>query len=132
MKNKILLFIISFFFLVSFFSCKDNINSNIDTVIIPSSNVSYAKYIQPIFTIKCNYSGCHNSSDQAGGVSLASWSNVNTPPVVLPGDTTTSHLIWAIEGKSGAYPMPPVGYAPLTANQIMGIKVWVKEGALNN
>ncbi len=127
----ILLFIAS----VIFLSCDDTLNeSNIDNVIIPDKNVSYNEYIQPVLTIKCSTSGCHNDESMAGGYSVTSWSNVVTPGIVNPGNVETSILVWRIEGI-GVEIMPPIGNLlskPLTENQIKGIRTWIEEGAESN
>jgi len=127
----ILLFVIS----LVFFSCDDTLNeSNIDSVIIPDKNVSYNEYIQPVLTIKCSTSGCHNDESMAGNYSVTSWSNVVTPGIVNPGNIETSILVWRIEGI-GVEIMPPIGNLlskPLTENQIEGIKTWIEEGAKSN
>jgi len=114
--------------------CDDTNNVNdLDKITIPSSNVSYAKYIQPVFNLKCNNSGCHNDTDLKGGISLTTWHNATADgSVIFPGSPQTSRLVWAIQDQSGAKPMPPVGLSPLTKNQISGIVVWIKEGAKNN
>jgi len=127
----ILLFVAS----VAFLSCDDTLNeSNIDDVIIPDKNVSYNEYIQPVLTIKCSTSGCHNDESMAGGYSVTSWSNVVTPGIVNPGNVETSILVWRIEGI-GVEIMPPIGNLlskPLTENQVEGIKTWIEEGAKSN
>lgn len=122
-----------FIVLISFAACDDTINQDeLDNKIIPSSNVSYSEYIQPVFNARCNNSGCHNDSDRAGGLSLTSHSNTTESYlVVAPGSPDNSTLVWAVEGKT-TEPMPPIGYRPLTTNQIQGIRTWVKEGAKNN
>lgn len=120
---------------VAFLSCDDTLNeSNIDDVIIPDKNVSYNEYIQPVLTIKCSTSGCHNNESMAGGYSVTSWSNVVTPGIVNPGNVETSILVWRIEGI-GVEIMPPIGNLlskPLTQNQVEGIKTWIEEGAKSN
>ena len=134
MKRRILsLGLLLMFSTIVFISCDDtNTVDNIDSKVIPSSNVSYAEHLQPVFDIKCNTKGCHNDQEMAGGLSLTSYSNTTADYlIVAPGDTTNSRLIWSIKGTS-AYPMPPVGYPPLTQNQIRGIVTWIKEGARNN
>ena len=120
-----------FFATVLFISCDDTItNNDIDQVVIPSENVSYAKYIQPVFDTKCALSGCHNE-DMAGGYSLTTWSNAVVPGIVDPGSVETSRLVWRIEGQG--YPlMPPPTRGYLTQNQREGIKTWIREGAKNN
>ncbi len=114
-------------------SCDDtNTVKNIDSRVIPSTNVSYSQDLQPVFDVKCNASGCHNDQDRGGGISLTSYSNTTADYlVVAPGNPNNSKLVWSIKGES-TYPMPPVGYPPLTKNQIDGITTWIKEGAKNN
>ncbi len=116
------------------FGCDDTTtNSQVDNTTIPSSNVSYAKYIQPIFTVKCTYSGCHDDNSKAGGLSLTSWSGTTSGyKVVIPGSASTSPIVWSVNG-SGTKPMPPVStYPGMTTNQVNGLKVWINEGAKNN
>lgn len=125
------LILIIFFIIISYTSgCKDQITGNeIDNRIIPDSNVSYSQDIQPVFNLKCANAGCHEDATRAGGISLTTCANTKADPsIVFPGEPDNSRLIWAIEGI-GNYPMPPVGYPPLTTNQINGIRTWIKEGA---
>jgi uncharacterized membrane protein len=115
--------------------CDDSLtNSQVDQTIIPSSNVSYAKYIQPVLTVKCASSGCHDDITKASSLSLTSYAGVTASPVVVvKGSAQTSELVWAIKGQSGTNPMPPPpNLIPLTANQITGISTWINEGAKNN
>ena len=119
----------SFLSIVFYSGCKDSINaSDINNVVIPSSNVSYSKYIQPVLNLYCATAGCHDETG-AGGIMLTTWSNTVIPPVVFRGDTATSHLIWVIEGK---VPQHPILIYNLNANQLQGVKTWITEGALPN
>ena len=133
MKNIFaVLFPLLFLIFVFLMGCKDQ-GTNIDSTTIPSSNVSYSQYIQPVFDNKCNNSGCHEDATRAGGLSLTSWANTTSDPgIVFPNEPQNSRLIWAIQNQAGISPMPPYGYAALTKNQIDGIKAWVQEGAKNN
>ena len=121
---------------ISLISCDDTgINNDIDNIIIPSQNVSYAQYIQPVFNYKCTNSACHNSETRASGLDLTTWSGtVADPLVVSPGFPETSKIIWAVEGNSGSSPMPPPygSVPPLTENQIEGLRTWILEGANPN
>ena len=132
MKNNIYL---SLFFLsiLIFAACDDTVKvTDLDNKTIPSANVSYSQYIQPVFTAKCANSGCHDDQNRAGNLSLTSWANATADfQIVAPGIPQNSKLIWRISGTSGTL-TPPVGYWALTANQIAGITTWVKEGAKNN
>ncbi|MEE9431533.1 MAG: c-type cytochrome domain-containing protein [Melioribacteraceae bacterium] len=136
MNTKIYVILLVVLLAIIFISCDDTlINNQIDNIIIPSQNVSYDEYIQPLFTFKCNTSQCHNSADMAGGIDLTTWSGaIADPSVVFPFQPESSRLVWAVEGISGANPMPPIGapVTPLTLNQVEGLKTWIKEGAEKN
>jgi hypothetical protein len=130
MKINLILFAI-FIFIISYIGCKDS-TAGIDNNLIPSSKVSYGKYIAPLFLTKCANSGCHDDATRAGGISLISWVGATEPDIVIKGDSKDSPLVWTIDRIAGIPPMPPVGSAALTTNQIAGIKTWIDEGAQNN
>lgn len=129
--NIILAFIFSSIILLQ--ACKDSItDSKIPDEDIPESDISFQKYIQPIFTARCSQSGCHDDFSKAGGYSVTSWSNITQPGIVDPYSPDTSRLIWRIDPGYGLPIMPPVSYGYLTENQIRGIETWIAEGAQNN
>jgi hypothetical protein len=116
-----------------YIGCKDTITgAQVDSVVIPGSNVSYSKYIQPVLNVHCV--DCHGGSETDGGVVLISWatttSNYN---VVAPDHANNSQLVWAVQGKAN-YAMPPLGssYGALNSNEVNGIITWINEGAKNN
>jgi hypothetical protein len=117
-------------------ACDDTLTiDSVDDRNIPLTNVSFSQDIYPIFQVKCAFSGCHVSPNAAGGIDLSTWVNVTANPnIVFPGEPELSRLVWAIEGRSGIAPMPPIGYAkPVTTDkQLPGIKTWIREGAKNN
>ena len=111
----------------------DDTTTNVDSNVIPDSNVSYSKHIQPIFNAKCV--NCHGVGQTDAGLDLTTWAGTTAnPSVVFPGKPENSNLVFTIEQTSGFPPMPPVDspYPPLTQNQINGVKTWIKEGAKNN
>lgn len=125
--------IICLVLLIVFYPGCDDTDSNIDDIIIPDSNVSYSKYIQPVFNVKCV--NCHGVGVTEAGVDLTTWSGtVADPSIVFPGAPDNSRLVWTIEQRPGFPPMPPLysQYRPLTQNQINGVKTWIAEGAENN
>lgn len=137
MKTASSFLIILLFAGVIFYSgCKDSITAaKIDKVVIPDTNVSYSKYIQPVLNLHCT--PCHGNGEVAGGVNLTTWDlTTSDPSVVFPGRPENSILVWAIEGgyQGNASPMPPLGssYSALNTNQVNGIKEWIKEGAKKN
>lgn len=126
--------LISLLFLLAivFISCDDTItNSDIDDIKIPTNDVSFAEYIQPVFNVKCTSSGCHDNESMAGGYSLTTWSSAVIPGIVDPFNIETSRIVWRIDGL-GFPIMPPPTKGYLTENQREGIKTWIREGAKNN
>ena len=132
---KILLFIYSGLFLsafVIFFGCKDTVSGNdIDSRVMPQSNISFSADLQPVIEIKCATSGCHDGTSSQTSLVLTSCANAKADPgVIFPGNSGTSRIVWAVQGLNGASPMPPVGVnKPFTAEQIRGLKKWIDEGA---
>ena len=134
-NKKTLLIITAIVSSIVLFSCDDTLTvQNVDDKPMPNKNVSFSQNIYPIFQVKCAFSGCHASPSPANGLDLSSYYGVKADPnVVFPGEPDLSRLVWAIEGRAGISPMPPVGYAkPITPEQLRGIKTWIDEGALDN
>jgi hypothetical protein len=121
---------------VFYSGCDSTVADEIDSRIIPSSNVSYSQHLQPVFNIKCAVEGCHDVESRAGSLSLTSWSATTADiTIVFPGEPKTSRLVWSIDPDYGSTtPMPPIdsGIPTLTDNQIEGIITWITEGAQNN
>ena len=99
-------------------------------VVFPESDVSYSRHVEPLFDVGCTFSGCHNSTDRAGNLSLASYLDViNKPGVVVAGDSTHSLLVQVVrERQPHTFSISSI----ITPQQARGIAVWVQEGALNN
>ncbi len=115
------------FILVISQSCDDTVTSSeIDNLVMPDSNVSYLKHIAPVFEVKCV--PCHNDQRGDGGVNLSSWTNVTDPRLIIPGDDSSSVLVWTIERTYK--PMPPL--ESLKRNHINGVRTWIREGAQYN
>ncbi|MCF6270943.1 MAG: hypothetical protein L3J41_14595 [Melioribacteraceae bacterium] len=126
--------IFSLLLLLILSACDDSLSiQDLDNIVIPSKDVSYNEYIQPVLNVKCGTSGCHDDGTRAGDYSVSNWANVVYPGIVDPGNVETSRLVWRIEGL-GVPVMPPIGsiVRPLTKNQVDGIKTWIREGAKNN
>ncbi|NUN10597.1 MAG: hypothetical protein HUU54_15585 [Ignavibacteriaceae bacterium] len=130
------IFFIIFLSAIIFTGCDDTLTTEqVDNTVIPSSNVSFARHLTPVLSIKCATSGCHDDSRLADGLSFTSYTNITQRfDIIFPGKPENSKLIWAIRGQSGALAMPPIGSlgGPLTENQKQGFEVWIKEGAKNN
>ncbi|NUN70097.1 MAG: hypothetical protein HUU02_10350 [Bacteroidetes bacterium] len=112
--------------------CEDtstNSISDINAIVFPEKGVSYNRTIQPLLNIGCATSGCHDVKTKSGNLDLSDYLGFRQRfyDVVIKGDTINSRLIWSLEGRLNAVPMPP--QKPLNANQIRGFKQWILEGA---
>ncbi len=114
-----------------FSSCKNSSNPihNLDDIVFPDTGISYERQVQPLFNIGCAINGCHDAATKANNLDLSDYYGTlySKYGVVIPKDTTNSRLIWSIEGKNNATPMPP--YRALNLNQVNGLKRWILEGA---
>jgi hypothetical protein len=119
-------------FSVALSSCKNTMTPGLDQVVFPDTGtVNYNNYVQRLFNVACNYSGCHDAADQEGGLDLTNYfSMINSiPSPVIPRDSTSSILIERVKGLLQPQ-MPPNG--PLNSNQIHGLARWVQQGAQDN
>ncbi len=130
-KNKINIILFTLFIITIVFACD---GTGPIEAIIPEKNVSYSIDIQPLLNTRCNNTGCHNSEDRAGSISLTSYGDLfATPFLVIPESPDESYLYLAVAGKLMNVMPPPYGSVkPLNDNQINGIKTWILEGAKAN
>ena len=134
---KKLLFIYASLFISVFvflFGCKDSVTAtDIDSRVMPASNISFTTDLQPVIQIKCATSGCHDGTSSETSLVLTSCANAKSiPGVIIAGNSPNSIIVWRVSGITGA-PMPPVGVnKPFTAEQIRGLKKWIDEGAKCN
>ena len=124
MKNKLY-----FLLIIILIGCEEPNKPSEDDIIFPTSKISYAKYVQPLFNQNCTKSGCHEPFTRASNLDLTSYNSLRLRfnDVIVPKDTALSRIVWRIEARSGFLPMPPT--KKLTSNQIIGIKTWIMEGA---
>ena len=122
--------------LVVVVSCKDQNptgpGGSPSSIVFPTSNVSYAQHVQPLFNQACNFAGCHDDGQHQSPLKLTSYGNtvLSIPGVVYPGNPDASTLVLRIQGSVGQ--RMPVSGNPLNQNQINGIRTWIAEGAKNN
>lgn len=110
-------------------ACDTGITEPTD-VVFPESNVSYTRHVQPLFDVSCNFSGCHNTTDRAGNLSLASYFDlIGRAGMVIPGDSARSLLV---QVTSGRQPHSTNLSYIISSAHARGVAVWVEEGALNN
>jgi len=99
------------------------------------AEVDFSRDIRPILNAKCTE--CHGGVKQAGGVSFVYREQVigftdtdSGYPVVTPGDTENSELIYRITTDDEDDRMPPAkDHAPLSADEKKLLKEWVESGA---
>ncbi|SRR4030067_647444 len=106
----------------------------------PTSNVSLASSIQPIFTSYCV--SCHQTDGQSSFLPLTSgvsYGNLVDKPstyspggtLVIPSNSASSVLYKRISGPSAGAQMPKL-LTPLSTTDQNLIKTWIDEGAKNN
>jgi hypothetical protein len=84
-------------------------------------NATYSKDIAAIFNQSCATSGCHTSSEAAGGYILDNY--INSRVAALSG-----RLIGSVNHQNGFSPMPQ-GSGKLSVANIQLINCWVEAGA---
>ena len=136
MRLSTFFLLLGFILLISsgLISCKDTQTNPSSVIVFPDSNVSFSKYVKPLFQQKCTGSPCHGGSAPASGLNLESPSSYealmnHTPTLVIPRDTN-SLLMERLDGRLPQ--MPPPKFPQLTLNQIDGVKKWIEEGASEN
>jgi hypothetical protein len=120
-------------------SCKKNPSDPGSEIILPDSNLTYTEHLFPLFTAKCgSENGCH--SPNFGGVPARNLDLTNYQSVRTHMIDGSELIVIAFEGEksflynillgpiSGRRQMPP-DRAPLSVNNILGIKTWIDEGA---
>ena len=95
-----------------------------------TTEMSYAKDIQPIFDTKCALSGCHVSGAKTPDLSKPnSYKALTDGAYYKAGDPDNSVLMAWLTGKKS--PVMPLGNGP---DQEINAKIyaWIKQGAKNN
>lgn len=86
------------------------------------ADVSYAQFVAPLMQQFCN--ACHGSSSPSGGI-------ITDTHAGLESIANNGSLYGAISWSDGFNPMPQ-GQDQLAACEIMKVKTWIDEGALDN
>lgn len=115
-------------------SCEDSVTGGgggNDIVFPDTGVVSYSAHVQPLFNLKCAFSGCHGRDTYpVYGWDLTEWGRfaLSGQNIVVAGDPDLSRLNASIEGRTPGKEMPRGNY-PLPQNQIQGLRRWVLQGA---
>lgn len=109
--------------------CPSDTATNPQEIVFPDENVSYRNHVAPFLALACGQ--CHSSTTAAGGVILTDYSSLffSRPNLVVPNAPDESLLNQVLE-LIIAHPIGNVQTLP--QNQVVGMRVWVEEGALNN
>ncbi len=90
----------------------------------------FSRDVAPLLRKYC--AGCHNATDQEGGLALDSHSAVlkggENGPVLMPGKSGASKLLRVLTGEDEPA-MPPEGEARPTAAEIAILAAWIDSGA---
>ena len=110
--------------------CSDSTITSPEQIVFPEKNVSYQQHVNPLLTLTCSYSGCHDSDTKAGNVDVSTYFSLTSRAgLIIPGKPDMSLLNQVLEGKITHF----ISFqSRLNSAQIKGIRTWVSEGALNN
>lgn len=89
-----------------------------------TANVTYTNTIRPLTNLHCAISGCHTSSDQAGGYDLSAYAG-------LKAIADDANLLGSIRHETG-YSSMPQNASKLDDCTIAKYAKWVAAGAPNN
>lgn len=113
--------LISFLFAFYLISCTKNNEQDLYPTTASSCSTISAKYtadIKPLFLARCTISGCHNTTSNAGGFALETYTQVAAKAAKI-------NQRCIVEKN-----MPAAG--PLSNAEIAMLKCWIDSGAPNN
>ena len=99
----------------------------------PAANkrIIFRRDIAPILSVRCI--SCHGADKQMGGLRLDSRADAlkggKSGPVIKPGNSAQSKLIWSVAGVGKAVVMP-FGDKRLTPEQVGLLRAWIDQGAI--
>jgi YVTN family beta-propeller protein len=100
---------------------------NIDPIV-------YSQHIQPVLNASCNTFLCHNADDHALGLSLATYSDLQSGSdfgaMIVPFEPDRSHFYLHLTGA--IEPIMPLGLNPLAPEVVTFLRRWIDEGAPND
>ena len=95
------------------------------------SKIYFQQQVLPILISNCALSGCHDVASHEDGVVLTSYLEVMRTGDIRPGRPFDSKLYEKIIESNPGDLMPPPPRNPLSAQQILVIRQWMEQGALN-
>ncbi|HYM20715.1 MAG TPA: hypothetical protein VEW28_06905 [Candidatus Kapabacteria bacterium] len=108
--------------------CSSSDITSPDQIVFPVTGVSFKAQVEPLFSLSCNVTGCHDQARSDNNmVDLTTWGNVRSLNVVdQPGDTNCG-MLRVVFGRE-LHPGP----LKVNDNHKQGLRQWVIEGAQNN
>lgn len=94
--------------------------------------VYFQNEILPLIVSSCATTDCHGLVNPEDDIILVDYASIIENGKIKPGDPFDSKLFKVINEDEPQDRMPPEPNAPLTAEQINKVKVWIEQGALNN
>jgi hypothetical protein len=136
--SLILIFSLSLFITSA---CKDNATEADKEIILPPSDLTYNEHIRELFMRRCaSRAGCHSQIDRAANLDLTLYQSIISHPPIegIPlvnilgdslGDGANSFLYKILLSDLEGRTRMPKDEQPLPANNIVGIRTWIDEGA---
>ncbi len=95
------------------------------------AKIYFQQQVLPILISNCTLSGCHDDASHQEGVILTTYEKVMSTGDIRPGDPQDSKLYEVIIDNDPGDRMPEPPMSPLSSQQILIIRQWIEQGALN-
>jgi hypothetical protein len=142
MNNLLLRYSIALYVILAFAipilyisACNTNTDPE-EEIILPDSELNYTDDIHRLFVVKCaSRNGCHAYPEPARDLDLTEYQNIishfveGSVPLIIPGYGADSFLYNILREDLLTVSRMPKNEKPLSANNIVGIRTWIDEGA---
>jgi hypothetical protein len=109
-----------------------------DTIMPPDTSevchpdsIYFRKDVLPIVLSSCGMGLCHDSESKQGGVEITSYGTLIASGIVEPFDPNGSLMYIRMAGMAPPLVMPPSPRGPISDTNILVIRRWIEQGALN-
>ncbi len=111
---------------------------NMDTTMTPDTSalcspdsIYFRKDVLPIVLSSCGMGLCHDSETKNGGIEITSYGTLIASGIVEPFDPEGSRMYIRMAGMTAPLVMPPSPRGPISDTNILVIRRWIEQGALN-
>ena len=111
---------------------------DMDTIMPPDTSlvchpdsVYFRKDVLPIVLSSCGMGFCHDSESKKGGVEITSYGTLIASGIVTPFDPEGSRMYIRMSAMVAPDVMPPSPRGPISDTNILVIRRWIEQGALN-